>query len=241
MSEVLIQKDELIAGFPAVALRDVMRELRQCAMSARALARLLGADDAARALADLEAAGLVEVRPAQQAGRYSVAPGEDPRATELYRTSVAGNALAKARIGKHTTRERASEILRALLERVEAENADPDGLFWVETVGLFGSYADESRQLVGDVDLQVVYSQRYDTEEHQRRNDALIEQAWNEGHAGPTSVFDQLTWAESRLFKRLRARQPRLDIQFDRAGAEHPLPAGVTLREVYRRSAAQPG
>ena len=133
-------------------------------------------------------------------------------------------------------RKRAEEVLNGLLDRVRAENEDDNGLFWIDRVEVFGSYLDPSKAEVGDVDVRVVYSHRYEWDEHRDRNHELINRALKEGRSGPNSIVEELFWSDDRMFKRLRARQPSLDIQFDRDGAEKPLPEGATTKEVYRRT-----
>ena len=229
----------MIAGFPAVELRAVMRELRSYAMSARILTKHLGVQEAASVIAGLESAGLIEPRPRGAGGSFGIEDDEDWRDVTLYRTTIAGNALAKARIGKPMKRQRAEELLSGLLDRVRAENDSQDGLFWIERVGVFGSFADVSKAEVGDVDVHIVYSHRYDHDEHRERNWDLIREACEQGRTGPSSIIEELFWADDRMFKRLRSRQSRLDIQFDRDGAEKSLPEGAMVVEVYRRAVSE--
>jgi hypothetical protein len=72
----------------------------------------------------------------------------------LWQTTVAGNALAQARIGSSMPRARAEALLNQLIGRVEDVNADPEGLVWTETVDLFGSLAHPDVPTVGDVDVR---------------------------------------------------------------------------------------
>jgi hypothetical protein len=229
---MLIARDQIIAGWPADKLRDLMRELRSCAMSAKVLATRLSEDDPEATVARLNESGLVEVHGG--IGRYEISEEEDELAATLYTTSLAGNALSKARIGKPMPRARADALLAGLLERIEAENADPDRLFDIESVLVFGSYADPDNDLVGDVDAQVLYHRRYDGDEQVQRNNELLRRREAEGRSTPSTFVHRLFFAETEMQRRLRARQARLDIQFDLAGSPYPLPPGAVTREVYR-------
>lgn len=145
---MLIEPGQMIAGLPATPLRGLMRELMQCSMSADELRhRLEGNDVDPTGVPDrLVDAGFIRVAERGLTATFAIRDGEDPKTTTLYTTAIAGNALAKARIGKPMTRDKADELLAGLIQRVEDENLDPESLFWIESVSVFGSYADESNE-----------------------------------------------------------------------------------------------
>lgn len=149
---MLIQRDQLIAGRPATEVRDLMRRLRGAAYTVAALADELCID--ARAAGDLvdelSAVGLVE--PVRTASRFVLGPAEtltNHAAPDGYRTTIAGNALAKARIGKPMPRAKASELLDSVIRRTDEVNSSDDWLHWVTEVQLYGAWrSTETHRLV---------------------------------------------------------------------------------------------
>src|SRR5207248_8644989 len=84
--------------------------------------------------------------------------GEDPSAydaSEFYRTTIAGNALAKARVGKPMARTDAVKLLEGVIARAEDANRSGRWLDWVVEIVLYGSLALEGDEPVGDVDVAV--------------------------------------------------------------------------------------
>lgn len=160
--------------------------------------------------------------------------GEDD-AVECWAPTLKGRALARARLGKPVSRSKAEAAFHAFLGRVEDANSDPDELFWVESVELFGSFADPGRHAVGDVDLRVVLSRRDAGDAHLRRAAEAVAAARSAGRRFRT-YFDEVCRPQRRLEQRLRGRNSRLDIQFDSNGHLRELPAGATVVEVYRRA-----
>lgn len=156
---MLIQRGQQIAGMEAVDARSLMRSMRNCALSPGRIAHVMGTStqEAVDRLAELAAVGLVEV--SIDAGSRWRAEEEDD-AVKYWTATLKGRALAKARLGKPVRRSKAEDVFRAFLGRVEDANNDADELFWVESVELFGSFADPGRHTVGDVDLRVVLSRR---------------------------------------------------------------------------------
>lgn len=154
---MLIERSQQIAGLSAVVVRTLMRSMRSSALSVGRVGEVLGIsrDAAGELVAALQASGYVE--PERHAWSTWRARDEDD-SVAYWQTTVRGNALAKARVGKPMPRAKAEGLLQAFLDRVRDANADPDELFWVDVVHLYGSLADPGRPTVGDVDLRVVFS-----------------------------------------------------------------------------------
>lgn len=171
--------------------------------------------DPASLVAALEAAGLIE--------RVEVGRGD-----VWWRPTLNGNRLAKARIGKPIPRAKAQTSLDALLDRVNEVNADQYELFRVETVEVFGSFNDASRETVGDVDVRLVYSCTIDTED-------LIEQSLTAATASGRnlSFVGAMFFLDNQFRKRVKGRN--LDIEFSRTEAIQPIP-DPDPQIVYRRS-----
>lgn len=228
---MLIQRDQLIAGLPAVAVRDMMRLLYGAAHSSRALGTHLamGIDDADALVSTLQAEGLIDR--AELAGSYVAMEDEDVRGgnLSLWTTTIAGTALSKARIGVPMSRSKAQALLDGVLDRVEDVNAGDDWLHWVAKVVLYGSFAQKDDRPVGDVDLAIWLVARYRDEEYfQRQHQMLIED-----DARPSTIVGQVGYAQTKLLRHIRGRSPKVDL-VDHS-ADQPLPPGAVAMVVYRR------
>lgn len=209
-----------------------MRELLNFSMTPAAIAKELGLPpssmDPHTALVE---AGLIE--PDDHPSRYRHVPGVDrgdSRDFIVWRLTVAGTALAKARIGKPMKRAKADALVSDLLRRVEEVNEDPDSPFEVVSVEVFGSYADRTRAELGDVDLRLLYRAKPGTD-LDAANKAAVARAEQADRS--LSNFDYLGWLIERDFQsRLRGRSNRFDIQFDREKL-HPLPPGTDILPLW--------
>ena len=222
VGRVLIRRDQVIAGLVAPAAREVMRRLSGRSMRWADFEELVaeaGAADPVVTCRELSELGLVE--------RTEHSSEGDPWLT----TTVAGTALGKARIGTPMTRAKADTILAGVLQRVQEVNADPDALWWVESVELFGSMNDPTKAVVGDVDLRVLLRPRHDSETHFELTKAAAKASGRHF----STLIDELFYASLELQRRIRGRSNRVDIQFD-DGALRPLPDGAAATEIYLRA-----
>ncbi len=239
--EMLITRDGEIAGLPAVQARALMRTVRDYAVSLGEIAQLLDSSpDAARAVVQrLEEQGyLRRVEPFARSNVVyhpdEIQPGGTYEDLEYWGTTITGNGLAKARIGKPMPRQKAAQLLDELLDRAATVNAGDDSLFSVERIELFGSFANPDRQEVGDVDARVVFDRRVDGDEFMRRASAAATEAEAKG-CRFNNALDRLSFAELEFQRYLRGRSRGLDIQFDALGHEKALPEGVVTHVVYTR------
>ena len=228
---MLIQCEQLIAGRPAVEVRELMRSMRRACHSEAGLAAVLAVTipEASRLVADLRAEGLIEVAVGER-GPYVVGRDEDHLWPELLTPTIRGNALAKARIGKPMSRSDARKLCEGVVARAEGVNADGDWLHWVDSVGLYGSFARPGNGPVGDVDLAVRLERRYEGDDHVRRNEAMVEV----GDARPQSFVDWAFYAQRKLLRYLRGRSPRVDLVQDIPGGG--LPPGISPVPLYQYS-----
>lgn len=236
---VLIGRDQTIAGLSAVAARDLMRRVRECAVTLGYLADLLDIPDTqARSIIDaLHTEGLL-CRVDRHDRSFTLVGRADPdgmdAGLEWWGTTIAGNALGKARIGKPMTRPQAQRLLDQLIERVIAVNADAASVLSVVAVDVFGSFADPERDQVGDVDVLVMFDRRVDGDEFIERSLAAADHAERQGRRFAT-FHDRLSHLEMSFRRDIRGRSPRLDVQFEPAGGQSRLPPGTTLHRVYTR------
>ena len=85
--------------------------------------------------------------------------GADDEPTTYQRTTLGDRlAMASARPLKRKTAER---MLRDLVARAESVNANDDFCYDVGALVVFGSYLDETRHRLGDVDVGYVMSRRF--------------------------------------------------------------------------------
>lgn len=239
---MLISREGEIAGLPAVQARALMRAVRDYAASLGEIAQLLGSSPgAARAIVQrFEDQGyLCQVEPFERRNVVydpdEVPPGGTYQDLEYWGTTIAGNGLAKARIGKPMPRQKAAQLLDELLGRAATVNADDDSLFSVEWIEVFGSFADPDRQHVGDVDARVVFDRRVDGDEFLRRVSAVAAEAEAKGRRF-NNPLDRLSFAELEFQRYVRGRSRRLDIQFDALGHEKALREGAVTQVVYARA-----
>src|SRR6266404_5700735 len=108
------------------------------------------------------------------------APGDD----SCYELTIKGRALAMAR-AKLIRRSTAERLVSEFLQRVEEVNDDPNLLYWVDEVVVFGSFLTESETL-GDVDLAVMYTRRTDDpKDFDEREKARVREARAAGRHFP--------------------------------------------------------
>lgn len=205
---MLIQRGQLIVGRDAVEIRDVMRELGHRAHTVRALATALGIGDAEAGdlVSALIAEGLVE--PEQRPGPIAFGSGEDRDSATFYTTTISGNALGKARIGKPMTRAQAQELLDGVLRRAEAVNSTDEWLHWVEEIVLYGSFGRPGDEPVGDIDLGVRIRQRHPHAEYVELQDDMIDR----DDANPATHLDRIFYAQRKVVRHLRGRSSRVDL-----------------------------
>ncbi len=214
---MLIERKQTVSGLDVVVARDVVRAMqRGDGLAIEGVEHVRRGTDVepVSVVAALESAGMIE--------RVEIGHGH-----VWWRPTLDGNRLAKARIGKPIPRAKAQASLDALLDRVSGVNADQNALFWVETVEVFGSFNDASRDRVGDVDVRLVYSCTIDGED-------LIEQSLAAATASGRnlSYVGAMFFLDSQFRKRLNGRN--LDIEFSRTEAIQPIP-DPNPQVVYRR------
>lgn len=190
---VLIRRDQEIAGIPAVTARDLLKTMRNYAVTAGHIADHLGVTEReGKVMVErLSAEGLLcRVDPGSRAG-VGVGPAEVERSSadlELWGTTVSGDALSKARIGTPMPRKEAQALLDGLISRALEVSEDPDSAFTIERINVFGSFADKARPEVGDVDAYVTYSVRVDRDRFIELAEDAAQQAERSGRRFATPV-----------------------------------------------------
>lgn len=204
-----------IAGFPAVAIRDLIRR-NFAPITARTAAHTLGVDleQAQRVLTDLEELGYLE---RLENGLYP---------TEL------GNRLALAKATAPIKRATADRLAFELVGRVKHVNRG-DYAYKVPVLVAFGSYlSDQSR--IGDLDVAIYLEPRTREREEferlrQRRIDLLDEQP------GYQDFVMRLFWPEEEVPRALKGGSRYISIT---NLAEDPTWARNEFRILYAESNA---
>lgn len=225
---VLISRDQLIAGRPAVEVRAVMRLLRHTAFTIRALAVEVGISDrqADALIADLAREGLVEL--CGEVTDVRMASGETHSPLPpLWTVSLAGSALAKARIGQPMPRAKAEALLAEVLDRARAASESDVWLDRIAKIVLYGSLEQTDKSHVGDIDLAIWLERRYDRDEYDARQKSMID----DDGASPSNIVEELFYARRKLLRFVRGQSPRVDLADH--SADQPLPPTARGRIVY--------
>ena len=225
---MLISRDQLIASRPAVEVREVVRLLRHTAFTIRALAVELGVSDhvADVLIADLALEGRVETR--DEVTDLTLAPRETYEARpDAWSVTLAGSALAKARIGQPMQRAKAEALLAEVLDRARIANESDVWPDRVTKIVLYGSLEQTDKSHVGDVDLAIWLEHRYEWDQYRARQQSTID----DDDAFPKTLLNELSYARRKLLRFVRGQSPRVDL-VDHS-ADQPLPPAARGRIVF--------
>lgn len=196
-----IRSGDEIAGFPAIELREFFRQFRDGSLGADGAAYYLGIGikKAKKLLTDLENEGYL----ISEVSKY----GRKKRTWWKQTTKGAGLRMASAM--KPIKRATADRLLAQFLERVEEVNSSPDYLYKVVKVILFGSYLDESRTELSDLDLAVeVVRKEPDYEKFVEMNRAQVKRECRSF----MSFLDESFYSYKKILKRLRNRSTGISL-----------------------------
>jgi predicted nucleotidyltransferase len=200
---VRISKDEIIAGYPALAVRGFLRRYRVFDITAPAVAQELHIDELAaqKFLCAIESLGLIEVA--------ETAP-QDSEPT--YSITIKGNALANASAAKPIRRSTAELALSQFMTRLDRFNASDEYVYRVKSAVLFGSMLSDAERL-GDVDIAIELEPKMADEAAFRKLcDARRKLAMRRGKCFQSTV-DWAYWPRMEVFYVLRARSRALSLQ----------------------------
>jgi hypothetical protein len=218
-----IRSTEVLFGLPALELRRLLKRVdvwdsfdmetvREVAPMSRNAAK--------RLIADLSAAAYVEPAVAHE------------RSAPAWQLTIRGRALSMASAARPIRRAAADRLLRELLDRVEAVNADAGLGYRVTEVAVFGSYLG-SDDTVGDVDVGVRLESRLSPDaDPVAHGAARVDLAKQNGRVF-RSWFDELTWSYKEVWLQLKSRSRGLSLHdLDRDGIFEL--GDLELRVVYR-------
>jgi len=211
---VRLTREDVIAGVPAVWLRDV---LRRCGPRFRTS---VFAGDAQ--MTPRKATNLLQ---ALASDGYLDRVGPD------WQMTIRAGALCRAQTRKPFSRAVAQRHLDGFLERVHQANASPDWVWWVEEVALFGSFLDAELDPVSDVDVVLRLTPRYEGDEFREKAQQFTWAAIQNGRTFP-NFSHRVMWPKTALVRFLRGNATAIELTEEHDGVLQL----VTPRVVYFRS-----
>lgn len=204
-------------GYPVLEIRRLMRAGANCRWAERHVTATLGVqlDEATKLVEELLEEGFIEGH--RDGLRYGL--------------TMKGRALAMAgaRPIKRSTAER---LVSNFLQRVEEVNADPNLLFWIDEVLVFGSFLTESETL-GDVGLGLMYTRRNENpKDWGALSEARVKGAEANGR-NFRNIFDEWGWPEREIELRLRKRSGSLSLH--NLDGERTFIESLPHRQIYLR------
>lgn len=121
-----------------------------------------------------------------------------------------GRRLGIAKATAPITRAKANELLQDLIERAKSINENPEFVFYVERIEVFGSYLTD-KELLGDLDVGVQLSRRYNGSQFTKHNQQRIKLAKSSGRRFNNST-EELNWPFWEVMLMLKARKKGLSI-----------------------------
>jgi predicted nucleotidyltransferase len=229
-----LNRTDLICGVQADTMRKVLRDLADARFTAGRLATEFGFDpegpaaDAVDLVTQMLEADLVEdCQQASSPGRsmfleeslrafddsFLSLPGVQPwsdgrrQMSSWLELTAKGRQFVAATFAKPVKRKTAEKALEGLLARVEEINADDDLAFTIEEVVLFGSLLDDTRELLGDVDVAVAIARRYQGEKQEQ-----VRQARSALAPASADWLRVTSWGEHEIWSRLKNRSRTLSV-----------------------------
>lgn len=186
-----------IAGYPAVVIRDLLRQLGEGLWGQSDVAVRLGVS---RAVAERVITGLAT-------GGYVRRDQTFTEGGPWYSRTTKGNRLALASAAPPLKRRTGERQLQAFLERVTIVNGDPYYLYCVSRVVLFGSMLTAAPR-VSDVDVAIEMQPKLDQARQRPAEDERVLYARLVEGRRFRNIVDEVCWPkqEVRLFLKSRSR-----------------------------------
>jgi predicted nucleotidyltransferase len=194
-----IDKNERIAGLPALEVRRLMREIGESHIDVETTAMVLGKSKgkASRALARLLGSGLL----VEDNGKYT--------------PTVAGRALAAATAAKPLLTKTAERLVADVLARARLVNEVDVFAYCVELIGIFGSVAS-GKERPNDVDIACKLAPRWDDDEELQMALEDLRRASKRGRFANT--LEWAYWPQMEVLRYLKNRSKSVSIHpFDEA------------------------
>lgn len=180
-----IQRNDIIAGVPALKLRNFFRKVKECSSFPDDWLKELSDDEQ---LADrLAGLNLIECHN----GTCSL--------------TQEGRSLCLAKCIKPLDRTRADKIFNEFMQRVTALGEDDEFLHRVKRVLLFGSYFNPQATDFGDIDIAVELERKFDVDRHMQLNMEKVHRAKVAGRTF-SSFLQELSYSEDLALAYLKNR-----------------------------------
>lgn len=197
-----IIKDQLIAGQPALKVRNFVRTyhlLDFCASEFES-ALNLSSEEAEYFAQEMVTLGFLAP---------STHPSPDGRT--FYQVDDRGHMLVNASAAKPITRKSANRVLQEFMKRVDIVNIRDTYAYTVESVVLFGSMLSD-KELLGDVDLALELQPAVpDREGFDQWREDRYDVAMNNGMRFGTTL-EKLAWPRTEVLRYLKSRSRSLSL-----------------------------
>jgi predicted nucleotidyltransferase len=198
-------KGRLIAGIPALVVRDALHRARhrevfsyelfveECKVSERKAKAIVKA--------------LLTDKFVKEAERPKWARRERKR---WYKTTAEGLSLSNATALPRMPRSKAEAMLADFLKRVQEVNSHAEYIYRVSTVIVSGSYV-RGENTLGDLDIFYGLEPRFSASDRKNAEQIRINAAWKKGRSF-SNIVDELYWPEHEVGLHLKARTRGLSL-----------------------------
>jgi hypothetical protein len=147
-----------------------------------------------------------------------------PKESIRHKLTIKGEALRMTRFVPRIDRSKAKMLLKDVLGRVDAINADPEMLHWVTEVRVFGSYLTDTNDL-GDLDLALNYKGRWLGEGWKPDWEAFAKKQGKDH----IDWLHKLSLPERMVKERIKGRSPYISIHYASELDNSPEMGGKTI------------
>lgn len=183
---------ENIAGFPPLTIRDLLK--KNNSINYEIAAKFLGLSEnkAKKVLQELMKLGFIE--------------SIETDSFMTHTNTIKGNSLALSKAIPPISKTKAEQLFSEFISRVKSVNENPDYLYKVTKVILFGSFITDS-PTVNDIDIAIEYIQKETGEEFMNAHSQKIENARKKGKRFYSFVDQMLySYREVELYIKSRSR-----------------------------------
>ena len=125
------------------------------------------------------------------------------------RETLKGRRFGIASANPSITREKANMLLKELLERAEAINANHEFVYYIERLSVFGSYLSD-KPMLSDLDIFYKMTHKFQDEKREK-DDQRIDLALKTGRVFPNFI-EQLHWPEREVLLALKTKKKGLSL-----------------------------
>jgi len=188
-----INAADTLAGYPILTIRKLLRRLQDEHYLTDSVEEILkiNKQEASLLLQELERKSLIE--------QVTNLEGE-----LCWTNTENGNQLALATAAQPIKRETATQRIKDLLDRVKQANENPDYLYTIKKIDLFGSYLS-NQDRINDVDISIKLDPKIN--DPQQLPQKLLDRAHKAAEKGKqfNSFMERLMWPENEIILFLKS------------------------------------